>query len=140
MNKPWRSSAPNTYGWDAGLTDGSWAGGNKTTYAADDQNTFPKTVTINLGDAVEIKRIAIGVPAFGSTKTIEVSVSVDGASFLKVGRHAFNIRKEEKRLFTFTAMKARQIRLTYPTLSPCASPHDRGSATVALASCLNASS
>ncbi len=113
LGKPWRSSAPNPYGWDSGLTDGSWAGGNGTTYATDDQNTFPKTVTIDLGALAEIDRVAIGVPDFGSTKTIEVSVSVDGTTFRKVGRYAFTIRKEEKRLFSFEPMKARQVRLTY---------------------------
>lgn len=113
LGKPWQSSAQNTYGWDRGLTDGSWASGNGTTYATNDQNAFPKTVTIDLGEAVEIDRIVTGVPNFGSTKTVEVEVSVDGASFLKVGRYSFAVRKEEKRLFTFERIKARRIRLTY---------------------------
>jgi lysophospholipase L1-like esterase len=113
LDKKWQSSAPNTYGWDSGLTDGSWVGGNKTTYATDDSNTFPKTVTIDLGPASKIGRIVVGVPSFGSTKTVEVSVSVDGNVFKTVGRHGFSLRQEEKHLFTFDAVTSRYVRLTY---------------------------
>ncbi len=113
LNKSWTSSAPNTYGWDSGLTDGSWTGGRTTTYATDDQTTFPKTVTIDLGEPRKIGRIVIGVPGFGSTKTVQVAISSDGSDFKTIGRHGFLIRKEEKRLFTFAPTTARQVRLTY---------------------------
>jgi hypothetical protein len=113
LDKKWQSSAPNTSGWDSGLTDGSWEGGSKTTYATNDSNAFPKTVTLDLGAASKIGRIVVGVPGFGSTKTVEVSVSVDGTAFKTVGRHGFSLRQEEKHLFTFDAVTSRYVRLTY---------------------------
>ncbi|MFA6961892.1 MAG: GDSL-type esterase/lipase family protein [Opitutaceae bacterium] len=113
LGKKWQSSAPNTYGWDSGLTDGSWAGANKTTYATNDSSAFPKTVTVDLEAASKIGRIVVGVPGFGSTKTIEVSVSADGAQFTTVGRYGFSLKKEEKHLFAFEMVTARYVRLTY---------------------------
>lgn len=113
LGKPWESSAPNTYGWDRGLTDGSWEGRNGTTFATNDNPAFPKTVTVDLGSAMEIGRIITGVPAFGSTKTIAVAVSADGTNFQQVGQYAFPLRKEEKRLFGFAPTSARYVRLTY---------------------------
>ncbi|EIQ01732.1 lysophospholipase L1-like esterase [Opitutaceae bacterium TAV1] len=113
LDKKWKSTAPNTYGWDSGLTDGSWAGNSKNTWATDDKDTFPKSVTIDLDTPATIGHIVIGVPAFGSTKTVAVSISADGQNFTEVGRYAFSLRKEEKRLFNFEPATARYVRLTY---------------------------
>jgi lysophospholipase L1-like esterase len=112
-DKSWESSAPNTYGWDSGLTDGSWQGRNKNTYATDDRDTFPKNVTVDLEKIATIGHVVIGVPNFGSTKTVEVAVSADGVNFTKVGRYTFSLHNEEKRLFDFDPMSARYVRLTY---------------------------
>jgi lysophospholipase L1-like esterase len=113
LDKKWQSSAPNKSGWDSGLTDGSWVGGSKTTYATDDSSAFPKTVTIDLGAASKIGRIVVGVPHFGSTKTVEVLVSADGTTFKTVGRYGFSLRQDEKHLFTFDAVSSRYVRLAY---------------------------
>lgn len=113
LNKPWVSSDTNTHGWNTGLTDGSWASGINTTFATNNENKFPKTVTVDLGASVQIDRIAIGVPSFGSTKTIEVAISADNTGFTTVGSYGFSIRKDEKRLFTFSPAKSRYVRLTY---------------------------
>ena len=118
LNKSWISSDPNTHGWNTGLTDGSWASGMNTTFATNDENKFPKTVTVDLGATILIDRIAIGVPSFGSTKTIEVAISDDNTGFRTIGSYSFSIRKEEKRLFTFAPSKARYIRLTYSDHHP----------------------
>lgn len=113
LNKTWTSSAPNTYGWNSGLTDGSWEEANKTTFATDDKNTFPKTVTVDLDETAQAGAIVIGVPAFGSTKTVEVAISMDGENFKTVGSYQFSLRTSEKRLFTFDPAPVRQVRVTY---------------------------
>lgn len=113
LNKTWNSSAPNTYGWNSGLTDGSWDEAVKTTFATDDKSTFPKTVTVDLDGQTILNRIAIGVPAFGSTKTVEVAISADGVNFTTVGSYQFSLRHTEKRLFTFAPVMARKVRITY---------------------------
>jgi lysophospholipase L1-like esterase len=75
LNKKHDSSAPNTGGWDLGLVDGSWVANSAHTYATDNTANFPKTVTIDLETPANINLVFLGVPAYGSTKTIAVSVS-----------------------------------------------------------------
>lgn len=113
LNKKWTSDSANTYGWDSGLTDGSWVSGHGTTFATNDVKKFPKNVTIDLGQVYPVAHIVIGVPPFGSTKTVAVSISEDENRFSEIGRHEFSIRKEEKYLFNFAPQKARYVRLTY---------------------------
>jgi Lysophospholipase L1 and related esterases len=113
LDKPWTTSAPNTYGWNRGLTDGSWESRHGATFATNDAATFPKTVTVDLGATMEIGRIVTGVPSFGSTKTVAVSISADGETFRQVGRYVFSLNKAEKRLFNFAPTSARYVRLTY---------------------------
>jgi hypothetical protein len=118
LGATWVSSDRNKYGWDSGLTDGDWTGGNGTTYASGDTDSFPKTVTIDLQTPAAVGLIAVGVPSFGSTKTIDVSVSADGTNFTDVGSYVFSLRKEERHLFTFAPVTARYIKLTYPDHYP----------------------
>ena len=113
LNKPSVSSDPNPSGWEKGLTDGSWRSGKGTTYATGKEVTFPKTVTVDLEAATSVGYVAIGVPRFGSTKTVTVSLSSDGTTFSDVGSYVFSINKEEKHLFSFPAATARYVRLTY---------------------------
>jgi hypothetical protein len=113
LNKKWTSSAPNTQGWDNGLTDGIWTGRNPQIYATDPSGTFPKTVTIDLEKVSTLGHVLIGVPDFGSTKTVAVSIGENGRDFTEVGRYDFTLRKAEKRLFNFKPAPARYVRLTY---------------------------
>ncbi|MDR0903001.1 MAG: SGNH/GDSL hydrolase family protein, partial [Opitutaceae bacterium] len=86
LNKKWKSSAPNTQGWDKGLTDGVWVGRQPNVYGTDNKDPFPKTVTVDLETAATLGHIAIGVPDYGSTRTVAVSISKDGENFSEVGR------------------------------------------------------
>lgn len=114
LERPVVCSDPNTHGWNSGLTDGSWEAGTPTTFASNEADAFPKTITVELAKAAPVGLVAVGVPPFGSTKTVSVAVSADGISFRDVGTYVFSQRKEEKHLFHFAPTSARFVRLTYP--------------------------
>ena len=119
LGKPYTASDSNVYGYGTGgLTDGSWSGEQPHTFASGEKDEFPKTVTIDLGQATPVKYVWLGVPNFGSTKTVEVSLSRDGQNFTKVGSHVFSQNQEERHLFSFAQTPARYVRLTYPDHYP----------------------
>jgi len=113
LAKPYVSSAENSAGWKFGLTDGSFAPGVGTCYATDNSADFPKLVTIDLQATASVGIVVVSTPAFGSTKTVAVSVSADGQTFKEVGRTVFVLRTAEKRVFKFAPEQARYVRLTY---------------------------
>ncbi len=114
LNKKYVCSAPNTHpGWAGGLVDGDWREVTGHTFATDGSPNFPKTVTIDLETPADIGLVLVGVPAFGSTKTIAVSLSTDGTNFTEVGSYVFSQKKSEKHLYSFPAASARYVRLTY---------------------------
>ncbi|MCW3060667.1 MAG: hydrolase [Capsulimonas sp.] len=113
VGKSYTASDPNVYNYGIGaLTDGSWVPDGHT-FATGDNAAFPKTVTVDLGSAQKIGTVIIGVPPFGSTKTVRVSVSADGQKFTGVGKATFSLHKEEKHRFSFPGTSARYVRLTY---------------------------
>lgn len=115
LQKPYTTSAPNQYGYGIGaLTDGSWEANGTHTFATDDADTFPKTVTVDLGTPTLLGAVRVGVPPFGSTKTIRVSLSTDGQKFIDVGAYVFSLRREERHLYKFAPTSARFVRLTFP--------------------------
>lgn len=114
LNKKYVSSDPNLSGWGTGLTDGSWRSERGSTYATGSTSTFPKGVTIDLEAPASIGYVALGVPSFGSTKTVQVWLSKDGQNFIQWGSHLFAQKKEEKFLLAIApAVSARYVRLTY---------------------------
>ena len=115
LGKKYVTDNPNTYGYGAGgLTDGSWVADGQHTFASDDKPTFPKTVTIDLETPASVGAVLVGVPPFGSTKTITVAVSADGQKFTDVGSYVFSLHVEEKHQYRFAPVTARFVRLTYP--------------------------
>ncbi|MGI4787524.1 MAG: GDSL-type esterase/lipase family protein [Janthinobacterium lividum] len=115
LNKPYVTSSPNKYNFGMNaLTDGSWDANGQHTFATDDSDTFPKTATVDLGAAAKLGAVRVGVPPFGSTETIQVSVSADGQNFTPVGTYVFTQRREERHLYRFAPIMARFVRLTYP--------------------------
>lgn len=114
LNKKYECNDPNQHNWNSGLTDGSWEGNNVHCFASNDASTFPKFVTIDLEQATRVNWIVVGVPNFGSTKTIKVAVSTDGKNFTEVGSHQFSLRKEERFAYKVAGVEARYVRLTYP--------------------------
>ena len=109
----WESSDKNTYGWDTGLTDGSYEEYPPHCYATSNTEQFPKHVTIDLKQAKAINLVRVGVPNVGSTKTVAVSISTDGKTFREVGRHVFTLAKTERAGISFPDAQARYLRLTY---------------------------
>jgi sialate O-acetylesterase len=108
------SSHPNKFGWDSGLTDGSWAAFPPNCYATSADAALPKTVTAQMKQKQVINQIRIGTPPFGSTKTIIVSVSTDGSTFREVGRKEFSLGKGGKATLNIPETEATHLRLTYP--------------------------
>lgn len=115
LHREYVSSAPNTKGWDRpGLTDGKFGTDNATCYATNDAPEFPKNVTIDLGGERQFRTVVIGVPPFGSTKTVEVSVSADNRTFRPFGKVGFQPGDAQREVVTAAPTKARYVRLTYP--------------------------
>ncbi|RYD33707.1 MAG: hypothetical protein EOP87_10525, partial [Verrucomicrobiaceae bacterium] len=111
--KTHKSSHPNTYGWDLGLTDGNWGTHAPTAYATDASDTFPKTVTVDLGSAQDLQAIVYGTPGIGATKTVAVSVSEGGKDFTEVGRNDFPAKKAGRAEARFAPVKVRYVRATF---------------------------
>ncbi len=109
----WESSDKNTFGWDTGLTDGSWASFAPACFATSNTNRFPKQVTIDLKQPRTLNLIRFGAPEIGSTKTVSVSVSTENTTFREVGQHAFTLGKAERASVPFPDAEARYIRVTY---------------------------
>jgi sialate O-acetylesterase len=116
--KPHKSSHPNTYGWDLGLTDGNWGTHAPTAYATDASDTFPKTVTVDLGSVQDIQAVIYGTPSIGATKTVVVSISEGGKDFTEVGRNDFPAKKAARAEARFSPVKARYIRATFTANHP----------------------
>jgi lysophospholipase L1-like esterase len=114
LNKPYVCSDPNTYGWNPGLTDGSWETVPGHCFATGPGAEFPKSVTIDLGSSSPIGAVVVGVPPFGSTKTVDISVSGDGKTFAKIGSHGFAQRQLQHYIYSAPAgTSGRYVRLTY---------------------------
>jgi beta-glucosidase len=113
LHKDYVSSAPNTQGWDKpGLTDGVWGTDGSTCYATDQSPDFPKNVTIDLGTPQAFTTVVVSMPPFGSTKTVDVSVSSDGTTFTPFGEYVFKMGEQQRAVLTGSA-QARYVRLTY---------------------------
>jgi hypothetical protein len=115
LNKRYEVSDPNAYNWGiGGLTDGSWEATPQHAFATGDKDTFPKTATIDLEQTARIGMVTLGVPEFGSTKTVNVAVSKDGKEFTEVGTHQFAQKKSDRFTYTFAPTEARYVRVIYP--------------------------
>lgn len=113
--KPYLCSDPNEYKWGiGGLTDGDWGANGVHCFASGDKDAFPKTVVVDLQQPQSVGSVLLGVPGFGSTKTIQVSVSADGTTYSDVGIHVFEAAKEARYRYVFPATQTRYIKLTYP--------------------------
>lgn len=111
--KPHLSSHPNAHGWDGGLTDGQWTNAAPGCYATSEQAGFPKSVTVDLGEATPLHALVYGTPEVGSTRTVAVSISSDGKTFTEVGRHDFPPKKAARAEARFAAKPARFVRATF---------------------------
>lgn len=114
LGKDYEASDANSSGWGAGgLTDGSWRETGEDCFATGSSSEFPKHVTVDLGRAQRIGAVRLGVPAFGSTRTVSVQVSRNGKSFTEVASVEFAQRRTQIRTLEFDAVGARHVRLVY---------------------------
>lgn len=111
--RPHQSSHPNPHRWDGGLTDGVWGNTHANCYATDSSPEFPKTVTIDLGEVRRPHAIFYGTPDIGSTKSVAVSLSEDGANFREVGRHDFPPGQATRAEARFEPADARYVRVSF---------------------------
>ncbi len=119
LRKPYVASDPNPYNWGIGaLTDGSWDANNKTCFATGDAPQFPKSVTIDLGEPATLASVRLGVPPFGSTRTVRVSISENDAAYADVGKVEFAQKEAAQQQIAFPAARARYVRLTYVDQHP----------------------
>lgn len=113
-NKPYYCDAPNINGWSSGLTDGSWKSHTNHCFATNDAEQFPKSVTIDLEELHPVTAIKFGLPPFGSTKTIQVSLSRDGKKFNSIGQHSFPLKSNRRsHLMRCEATPARYVKFTF---------------------------
>ncbi len=115
LNKPYDCSDQNTHGvgWKRGLTNGSWAQDALNCFASNENETFPKNATIDLQSTETVSGVYIGVPAFGSTKTVQIELSTDGKDFKPVGKYVFKQKKSEKARIAFKPQQAHYVRVVY---------------------------
>ncbi len=113
FHKPYVCSDKNTRGWNGGLTDGSWKASKINCFATNNTNEFPKHVTIDLKGIVKLNKVKLGVPPFGSTKTVDIEVSTGGNSFKKVASVVFQQKKAERKTVTFPTVEVNYLRLTF---------------------------
>lgn len=109
-------SNPNKHGFGASgqLTDGSWVADGAHCFASNDDNTFPKEVVVDLREPCVLREVKFGVPPFGSTRTVIVSASEDGKSYVEIGRHEFAQSKAETAILKANQVKSRYLKLVYP--------------------------
>lgn len=112
-HRPFISSDPNSHGWNSGLTDGNWFGAAGTCFATGETPGFPKNVTVDLGREREIQAVRFGVPGFGATRTVAISVSGNGQDFQEVGRHEFAPKTEARAELSFDKRPVRFVRATF---------------------------
>ncbi|HAZ63827.1 MAG TPA: hypothetical protein DCZ72_09515 [Armatimonadetes bacterium] len=119
LGRPYEVSDPNDYNWGiGGLTDGSWNPGPNGSFATGASADLPKHATIELAEAAPVSMVVVGVPNFGSTRTVRVALSLDGQTFTEVGSHEFALGPTQRYTFTFAPQEARYVRLIWPDRYP----------------------
>ena len=113
FQRPFTSSDPNTRGWNTGLTDGNWGDSAGPCFATGMAAGFPKHVTIDLGRPRPVRAVRFGVPPFGATKTVVISVSENGQEFQEVGKHEFAGKTRAATEIRFDQRPVRFVRATF---------------------------
>lgn len=101
LGRPWKSSNANALtkerGIYGGLTDGQYNTEDaRFLFSTDYSGAFPKDVTIELGSVVPVDTFLVFNLRSGGTKTVEVALSKDGATFTDVGKNVFANYSDER--------------------------------------------
>ncbi|MCM8533302.1 MAG: metallophosphoesterase family protein [Lentisphaeraceae bacterium] len=112
FGKGFTESSAKSESW-FGLTDGIWANRKPFGFATNGAANFPKNVVVDLGEEMEINAIRLGTPIIGSTREIEVSVSIDGKEFTKVNKFYRPLEREYKYTLFLDTQKVRYVRVRF---------------------------
>lgn len=101
LNKPWKSETPNaltkTRGVYGALTDGVFNTENdRNIFSTEYSTNFPKDVTIELGSVYPVDTVLVCNSTVGGTKTVEIALSKDGASWTEAGKTVFTNYSDER--------------------------------------------
>ncbi len=114
LKRPYVTSDANGFGYGlGGLTDGDWTADGKHCFATGNSREIAKTVTVDLGRSERIGAVRLGIPPFGSTRTIVVSLSAKGKRWKEVARHAFGAASGQRKTLWFDPKPGRHVRLTF---------------------------
>jgi len=106
-------SSRNPFGWH-GLVDGVTESDLRPgCYATENDNKFPKFVTIDLGAPHEISKIVIHNSRNGNTKTVNLYTSLDGQKFAALWTHIFPRDKQYAFTHEFPPRKARYVKIEF---------------------------
>jgi hypothetical protein len=102
------------------LTDGSWESEKGHCFATGEDDRFPKHVTIDLGQPYRLTKIRLGVPEFGSTRSVEVAIGSErwNGKWKTVGTHDFATKKADRWTADFPPVSGRFVRITFKRNHP----------------------
>ncbi|HEY3331396.1 MAG TPA: hypothetical protein VGK19_15305 [Capsulimonadaceae bacterium] len=126
LNKPYIESDPATKIPSRGLTDGSWQTDPLHAYSSGPSPAFPKTVTVDLGEPLQISKVVLGNSPNSGTCNVEISASEDGGVFARLGTFRYTQGRVENHLFEFAVNSARFVRVTFVDSYPVAAETQRG--------------
>jgi hypothetical protein len=96
------------------VTDGS-----ATSYWEGPENTFPATVTIDLGKATTLGRVVLKLPALpdwnSRVQTLSVAGSADGRTYSTLvgsGKHTFDAAKGNRVTLSFARTEKRYLKVS----------------------------
>lgn len=114
--RPYVTNSTSLPGW-IGLVDGDRDSDSAPAcFATDNDSTFPKIVTIDLGSECQISKVVVYNSANGNTRTVSVAASRDGLTFQKLREPDFIFSNGDPIVLSiaFKERPARYIRLTMP--------------------------
>ena len=68
---------------------------------------------MNLEHVITVNTIGIGVPPFGSTKTVEIQFSMDGEKYQTVAKKVFLKGIKKRAYLSIDNIKAHYVRIAY---------------------------
>ncbi|ARN56554.1 sialate O-acetylesterase [Sedimentisphaera salicampi] len=109
----WKCSDPNPWGWNSGLTDGSWRGKRGECMASGKSENFPKHILLDLEDVCQVDKIIFGAPDFGSTKDVDVYAGKSKSSLRKLSSETFSFKQAGRRTIQAGGEEIRFVKLVF---------------------------
>jgi hypothetical protein len=87
--------------------------GDQGTYFESQNNAFPQTVTLDLGQAFSVSRIVLKLPGNWGARTETIAVSADGSPLVAAADYTLDPDTGNAVTISFPATSAREITLTF---------------------------